>query len=185
MKSRTRLFILVTLALALWWARDRLLPAEVAAPVRAAARAPRPALAAAPARPALPTAVKPATAELPQRGAFGVRAAGDPFASIDAAAPVARAVAVAAPPAPPPPPPAVAPPPPAPPGPPYRYLGALSEKGQPPSVFLALGPAVIQARAGDSLEGGWRLDSIAARELVFTHTVQKRSARMGVDGEPQ
>ena len=67
---------------------------------------------------------------------------------------------------------------------PYRFFGALLEKGQPASVFLGLGEKLIQARVGDTLDGGYRLESIAPRELTFKHLQMNVTVRMAVDGDP-
>jgi hypothetical protein len=66
---------------------------------------------------------------------------------------------------------------------PYRYYGTVKERGLPPSVFLALDGALIQAKAGDVLQGGYRLESIAAHELLFVHLQQNLTLRLSVDGE--
>ena len=59
-----------------------------------------------------------------------------------------------------------------------------TKKGQPASVYLSLGDKLIQARAGDTLEGGYRLDKIAPRELTFVNLQQNVTVLMPVDGEP-
>lgn len=95
-------------------------------------------------------------------------------------------------PPPPPPPPAPPPPPPAPPAPPpapvlptlpYRFVGLLDEgAGAKPRVFLSLGDKLLVASAGESLEGGFRLDAISGQELVFTHLQQNITLRLSVQG---
>jgi hypothetical protein len=50
-------------------------------------------------------------------------------------------------------------------------------------VFLAVGDKLIHARAGELLEGGYRLESISAKELVFVQLQQNLTLRMSVDGE--
>jgi hypothetical protein len=183
MKSRTRLLLLLGAAVVLWFARDALVPAGVVG--AEAARGGRSATSTASTRPAF----DPATAELcvaprqmPSRGEVASAIRFDPFTAWQPApklappkATVAAPVQVPTPPPPPPPPPPL----------PYRYLGALNEKGVPPSVFLALGSTLITAKAGDTLEGGFRLDSITPRELTFMHLQQKQTVRLRVEGETQ
>ena len=179
MTPRLRLFLLVALAVGLWFARDRRMPSDVVEADVKGARAPQ--------RAPKPKPFDPSTAEicitpaaLPERGHFAADGAGDPFTPPKPPAPKpAPVVAVAAPPPPPPPPPA---PPPL--RVPYRLMGALSEKGVPVSVFLTLGNAVINAKPGDVLEGGFKLESISARELVFVHQQLNQTVRLPVDGDP-
>ena len=66
---------------------------------------------------------------------------------------------------------------------PYRFVGLLQEKGTASSVFLALGPALITARPGDTLDGGFRLDALTTRELTFTHLATQKTVRMAIEGE--
>jgi hypothetical protein len=184
MKPRTRLLILVAAAVALWFARGAFVPADVseATASRGGGRPARPVAAAA--RP-----FDPATAEvcsvpaaMPARDKLDGTLANDPFTSWQPPAPKAppAVVAVVA----PPPPPGPPPPPPLP-ALPYRYLGALDEKGAPSAVFLVLGTTLLTAKAGDTLEGGFRLDSISPRELTFMHLQQKQTVRLRVEGEIQ
>jgi hypothetical protein len=187
-RSRLPALLAITLALAglrLWWpSEDAAQPpareAAAVAPRRGAlpARSPAPQLAVA----GLGGAANAGTGLLVERASMALDAAADPFAPLPPPAPprVARAAAVAAevPVAPPPPPP------PAPPRLPYRFVGLLAEAGQPATVFLALGEQLIQARAGETLEGGFRLESIAARELVFLHLQRNLTVRLPVEGEP-
>lgn len=181
MTRNRRLLLLATTAAGLWWLRGQL-PAADEGVVGAASASDRGAPlqrgAALPPDGVLCTVPR----ELPARALLAVRAKADPFSLPPP--PRARAVVQAAPPpAPPPPPPAVAP------RPalvlPYRYLGGLSEPGATPRVFLALGPEVIDARAGDALEGGYVLERIAPRELVFRHPQRNETLRMAIEGEPQ
>lgn len=176
MRSRSRLLILVSLAFVIWIARDALLKgvATGAGPAVTTTAIAGPATRAAAA--AIDAAVCTTPQSLPQRGLFSAAGA-DPFSSLQRELP-----------RPPPPPPVavvVPPPPPPPPAPrlPYRYYGTVKEKGLPPTVFLALGGSLIQAKAGDVLEGGYRLESIAPHELVFVHLQQNLTLRLGVDGE--
>jgi|GEM_PF-3885998 len=181
MTSRKRLSILVSLALALWFGRDFLLNNTGARgkPVASAIAAARSAARAAAAVVDAPVCSTPA--QLPQRGLLVAAGEADPFS------PTQREVVRPPPPPPPPPVAIVAPPPPAPPPPPqlpYRYYGTMKERGLPASVFLAANSgALIQAKAGDVLEGGYRLESIAPRELIFLHLQQNLTLRLGVDGE--
>lgn len=184
MKPRTRLFALLALAAGLWWARDRLLPQDdlLARPSAAARK---------PGRVAPPPEELCATpAELPQRELLSLPARRDPFTGEDAraaaAAPVARAPARPVVEAPPPPAVVVAappPPPPAAPRLPYRFIGQVSERSGSASVFLALGANLITARPGETIDGGFRLDAIAPRELTFTHLATRSTVRMAIEGE--
>jgi hypothetical protein len=89
--------------------------------------------------------------------------------------------------APPPPPVVVAPPPPPPPQPslptlPYRYLGMLAERdGSDARVFLMMGDKMIMARVGDVLDGGYRLEHIAARELRFVRPIDNLTLKLSVE----
>ena len=81
---------------------------------------------------------------------------------------------------PPPPPPAPAPPPPAPPAPPpppvapplaYQMIGRLIEGDGPRAVEVALlnGPnRSVSVRAGDTLDGQWRVDQVSASGVRLT-----------------
>jgi hypothetical protein len=62
----------------------------------------------------------------------------------------------------------VPPPPPAPPALPFRYLGRYAAGGA-VLVFLTQGEHVVLAKAGDTLDGGWRVDSIAGPAIQFTY----------------
>jgi hypothetical protein len=182
-KPPPRLLWLLALAVGLWFARERLLPSDV---VEADTTRARPSAGATP-RPAPARSFDPASAEvcatpavMPERGPIAADGAGDPFTPprpVESRKPPV-AVVVQAP---------LAPPPPAPPPPlrvPYKLLGALSEQGASSSVFLALGNAVITAKAGDVLEGGFRLESITPRELTFLHLQLNQTVRLPVDGDP-
>ena len=59
----------------------------------------------------------------------------------------------------------------------------MRSKGTASSVFLALGPALITARPGDTLDGGFRLDALTTRELTFTHLATQKTVRMAIEGE--
>lgn len=181
LRRHGRLLALIALALAAWLARDRFGDGDGAV-AAARQRPPRAARAALP--PTRVAAAGPAAedvcttpAAMPQRAAWQTAAA-DPFAPPRATVPRA----VVAPPVPVPVAPvAVAP---ATPRLPYRFLGHFDEPGQAPTVFLGLGDQLIQARAGDSLAGGFRLETIGKRELGFVHIQQGVPVRMPIDGEP-
>jgi hypothetical protein len=65
---------------------------------------------------------------------------------------------------------------------PYKFLGMYAEKTGSPSVFLAVGERLIVAKAGDTVEGGFRLQTVSPRELTFVHVQQNVTLRMSVDG---
>jgi hypothetical protein len=94
----------------------------------------------------------------------------NPFAAISwqAPAPATAPAAPAVPPAPATPAANLPPPPPAPPPLPFRYLGRYAAGGA-ALVFLAQGEHVVLAKAGDTLDGGWRVDSIAGTVIRFTY----------------
>ncbi|UDF35973.1 UNVERIFIED_ORG: hypothetical protein LHJ69_02560 [Shinella sp. XGS7] len=79
-------------------------------------------------------------------------------------------------PPPPPPPPPAAPlqaavvdtgPPPAPPF-PYQLIGRLEEGGVPAQALLASGNRSLSAKAGDVIDGQWRVDSVGPSGLALT-----------------
>ncbi len=189
MKPRTRLIALLGLAVALWWARSLLLPSEgsnsnnsaetVGGRPRVAGLATRTSPLA-----SLPTAAEVCTtaAALPLRELLDAGSHADPFTPPPVVVAVQAAPVVQGFVGPPPPPPPRPPPPP--PRLPYRLLGVLNEKGQPGVVYLGLGDKLIQAQAGDTLEGGYRLENVGPRELIFLNLQQNLTVRMAVDGEP-
>jgi Tfp pilus assembly protein PilN len=63
-------------------------------------------------------------------------------------------------------------------------MGMLNESGAPSSVFLSLGGVLITASPGDTLEGGYRLEKIAPRELTFMQLQQNQIVRLAIEGEP-
>jgi hypothetical protein len=78
------------------------------------------------------------------------------------------------PPPPPPPPVAAAPvtpvdpgPPPAPPF-PYQLIGRMEEAGAPAQALLASGNRSLAAKAGDVIDGQWRVDSVGPNGLALT-----------------
>lgn len=177
-RAQMRLVALVAVALALWaWREARVGETIVRAVPRAAATVPVAARAPVPEPGADALCVVPAA--LPQRRPFAALAAGSPFAE-PPAAPARRVARVEA----PPPPPVSEPPPAPPPKLPYRFYGVYNEPGQPAMVFLGLAGALLHARVGDTLEGGFRLESIGQRELSFLHLQQNVTLRMPIAGDP-
>lgn len=83
-------------------------------------------------------------------------------------------------PPPPPPPPYVPPPPPQAPALPYVYLGRWLE-GDVTTWYLTRGGVPLAVRAGQVLDGTWRLDTVRASALDFTYLPlnQTRSLRTG------
>jgi hypothetical protein len=82
---------------------------------------------------------------------------------------------------------AAPPPPPAPPAPPpvlpYRLVGLIDDpKVGRLRVFLSLNDKLLVASAGDTLEGGFRLDSISPQEIVFTHIERNVTLKLSVQG---
>ena len=85
---------------------------------------------------------------------------------------------------PPPPPPRPAPPPPPPPPPkppplPYKYLGRWVENGQ-MTVFLVQGEQPVAAQPGQVLSGGWRVDEVSERRVVFTYLPLDMQTTLGI-----
>jgi hypothetical protein len=182
MKPSYRLPALLAVAAGLWFARGLIVhePAD-----QATASTPAAPRTVARGLPAALAEVCTTPAALPTREAMDDSLAHDPFVLMASPAPKPVRVAVAAerpfvgPPLPPPPPP----PPNAPPL-PYRFMGALNEKGQAASVFLGFGDTLIFAKVGDTLDGGFRLEGIKPRELTFLHIQTNLTVRLPVDGEP-
>ena len=69
---------------------------------------------------------------------------------------------------PPPPPKPVPPPPPAPPPLPFIYMGKLLE-GDRLTVFLTKQDRNFAVKAGDTLDGAYRVESVNARQVTFTY----------------
>jgi hypothetical protein len=179
MTPRARLIGLAAAAAGLWLARDYIVAADPAPPPRSAAR-PRGTVVPEPAADICTT-----PAELPSRGRFVAQFNADPFT-----ARVREAVVkpVVAPPPPPPPPPILQGPPAPPPPPPpprlsLRYMGMVNDPGMPDSVFLINGTTLVTAHPGETVEGGFRLESVSPREIVFQHPQHKQAVRLSVDGE--
>jgi len=176
MSPRSRLLALVATALGVWLARGQLVTtneAHIVSPVlrvpNVGSRLPRSA----------DPAGSPGMAQLPMRASLE-EGLSDPFALprvvVKAPPPPAPVVIASVQPGPPAPPPA--------PRLPYRFVGLLSENGKSPSVYLALGEKLIEARSGDVLEGGYQLKSITTKELSFLHQQSNLTVRLAVDGEP-
>lgn len=179
MSPRLRLLGSVAAAIGLWSAWILYAPSDPAEPQsqRRARAAPRAA------QPAASVERSEAARSLPERGTVTVAALRDPFDGIRVGKrelPKAAALVVAPPqalpPAPPPVPPLQLP---------YRYLGGYAEKTGLPKVFLALGERVLVAAAGDTVEGGYRLETISASELTFVHAEQDVTLRLGIQGGPR
>lgn len=83
-------------------------------------------------------------------------------------------------PPPPPPPPDVPPPPPQAPALPFSYMGRWQEAGQ-TTYYLAHGALPVSVRAGQVLDGVWRLESVTGGLLNFTYLPlgQTRNLRTG------
>ena len=177
MTVRMRLLGGAALAVGLWSAWILYNPKDSAGPDTS--RRARIAHRSAPPAPARNEAGGPAQA-LAMRGTVSVAASRNPFEAkpwvIKREAPkavVAVAPIVVEPPAPPPAPLLQLP---------YRFLGMYAEKTGPPSVFLSLGERLIVAKSGDTVEGGFRLETVSARELTFVHVQQNVTLHMSVDG---
>ncbi len=69
---------------------------------------------------------------------------------------------------PPPPPKPVPPPPPAPPPLPFIYMGKLLEEDK-LTIFLSKQDRSFAIKAGETLEGAYRVDSVNARQVIFTY----------------
>ena len=84
------------------------------------------------------------------------------------------------PPPPPPPPPYVPPPPPQAPALPYSYMGRWTDAGQ-TTYYLTRGTLPVSVRAGQVLDGVWRLEPVTGGVLNFTYLPlnQTRSLRTG------
>lgn len=69
---------------------------------------------------------------------------------------------------PPPPPKPVPPPPPAPPPLPFTYMGKLLEEGK-LTVFISHQDRNYAVKAGDTIEGSYRVDKVEAQRVLFTY----------------
>lgn len=182
--SNRRLVLLVLVALGLWYFRDSF--TTDAPPARKPARTATAANPSRVLRNAPPEDVCTVPSALPQRGLLVAKAKANPFVTpppppVKPPKPVKTqpvvAVAVAAPVA----PPASAPLPP--PKLPYTYIGQFVDPGRPTTVFLSSGNALLNANPGDTLDGGFKLESIGPRELVFVHVQRNVTLRMPIEGE--
>lgn len=118
-----------------------------------------------------------ANAQADQPGASSAPAP-NPFAPLKWQPPVVAGVpAPVAPVAPAPPPPAPSAPPL-----PFKYLGRYT--ADVPLVILTMGERMIVAKAGDTLDGGWRIDRLGPALIEFTYLPlqQKRSLPTGDAG---
>lgn len=69
---------------------------------------------------------------------------------------------------PPPPPKPVPPPPPAPPPLPFKYMGKLLDEGK-LTVFITKQDRNYAVKAGDTIEGAYRVESVEAQRVLFTY----------------
>lgn len=76
--------------------------------------------------------------------------------------------------------PVLPPPPPMAPPVPFTFVGAWHEDGK-ETVFLERGSQLITTHAGETLPGGWRLDTVSPAGLTFTYVSlnQQRTLRIG------
>lgn len=100
---------------------------------------------------------------------------------------------VAVPPSPPPPQAPPAPPPPSPPapsapavpaGPPLQLLGVVKTGTPTPHVFFSLADRLIQARAGDLIDGRFRVDEIKADKIIVTVLPEQRRLEIPITTAP-
>lgn len=82
---------------------------------------------------------------------------------------------------PPPEPPPLLPPPMAPPF-PYQYLGRLQEGTAPWRVFLLKGNIVYTVHEGDVLDGTYRVQKIAARQLTLIYLPLQQEQSIAIGG---
>jgi hypothetical protein len=84
----------------------------------------------------------------------------------------------------PPPAPAVQAPPPAPSAPPlpFRFVGLLENHDDQPTAFLARGDALHVVRAGDQIDGVYRVDALSATKVVLTYLPLKQQQILSVTG---
>jgi hypothetical protein len=85
---------------------------------------------------------------------------------------------------PPPPAPVVQAPPPPPSAPPlpFRFIGMLEGKGDEPVAFIAKGESLHMIRAGDIVEGAYRIESMAPTQIVFTYLPLDQRQMLAVAG---
>lgn len=181
--SNRRLVLLVLVAAGLWFFRDSF--NTDTPPARKPARTATGTNAARTLRAAPPEDVCTVPTSLPRRDALLAKAKANPFVVpppppvkppkpakvqpvVVAAAPVVTDAASA-----PLPPPKL----------PYTYIGQFVDPGRPTTVFLNMGNALLNASPGDTLDGGFRLESIGPKELVFVHVQRNVTLRMPIEGE--
>ena len=80
---------------------------------------------------------------------------------------------------PPPPPKPVPPSPPAPPPLPFNYMGKLLEDGK-WTVFLTQQDQNYAVKAGDTLDGTYRVDQVEAQRVVFTYLPLKMQQTLAI-----
>lgn len=187
--SNKRLIVLVLVALGLWFFKDSFDTEPVAPAKRASAKPARTepaggATANRTTRNSPPEDICTVPTELPLRTALLAKARANPFVApppppvkmpkpIQSAPVVAVVPVVQTPASAPLPPPRL----------PYAYIGQFVDPGQPTTVFLTMGNALLNAHPGDTLDGGFRLESIGPRELVFLHVQRNVTLRMPIEGD--
>lgn len=149
--------LVVTVAAALWPAREEEVPVEAIVRAHAPSAAPVPETA-------------PRVAALPVPESSPLRMP-EMQASL-----FPRQTWVPPPPPPPKPPP---PPPPSPPPLPYTYLGRWVEDGK-LTVFLVQGEQAIRIEKGAVLQGNWRVDEITERQVTFTYLPLDMQSTLGL-----
>lgn len=82
---------------------------------------------------------------------------------------------------PPPPPKPAPPPPPAPPPLPFKYFGKLVEEGQ-MTVFVTKQDRNYALKAGDTIDGAYRVDRIEARGVTFTYLPLNMQQTLAIGG---
>jgi hypothetical protein len=82
-------------------------------------------------------------------------------------------------PPPPPPPPAAPPPPPSAPPLPFTYIGKAVANGQ-WEVFLARGSETLIVRNQMTIDGAWRVDSIAPPSITFTYLPMNKVQQLNI-----
>jgi len=82
---------------------------------------------------------------------------------------------------PPPPPKPVPPPPPAPPPLPFTYMGKLLEEGK-LTVFISHQDRNYAVKAGDTIEGSYRVDKVEAQGVLFTYLPLNMQQTLAIGG---
>jgi hypothetical protein len=85
---------------------------------------------------------------------------------------------------PPAPAPTAPPPPPAPSAPPlpFRYVGLLEQGAAQPTAFIARGEVLHIVKAGDVIDGTYRIESLAPAQVVLTYLPLQERQTLGADG---